>query len=412
MSVPPTSDESSEPTHNWRFGALYFLSFAAIALPGIYLNLFLERRGVSKIQLGMLGAMGAWVGAFAPMFWGFVSDRIQRRKPPIIVMHWATAFLLPLIYVFGDRSFWWLALLYVAFIFFFRPAISLTDAWSLNHVERTGGDYGHVRMWGSFGFAAPLLASLFLLRGSSVSDASALLPVFIGFCAFRVLSGFFTMTMPDEPITGARPKMEWRALRPYLHPFALTFFFAAFAGSFLFNPYYTFFSIYLDQIGIADRYKGMFWVVAVVAESGLIAVSGAFLRRFGRVPLLVTGIAAMSARLFIYAATPSWQIVLVTQTLHAFTFGGFHVAAMQTIQRITPPAFRASGQTMYTSLMGVGGILGGMIGGIIAEEYGIPYLFRVLAIAAAGVSVLVMIGFTVFREDTPLAATADTENDG
>jgi len=103
----------------------------------------------------------------------------------------------------------------------------------------------------------------------------------------------------------------------------------------------------------------------------------------------------MSFRLFVFSLTPPWYVVLATQALHALTFGGTHVASMQIIHRITPEAFRASGQTFLTALVGLGGVLGG----VWAETYGLPGLFRMLAIVGAAATLLVFLGFAKWRED-------------
>ncbi len=192
--------------------------------------------------------------------------------------------------------------------------------------------------------------------------------------------------------------MDWRSLHAYLHPFALTFFLATFMSRFLFGPYYTFFSIYLDEQGIADSFKGIFWVVAVGAEAGLIAISGSLLRRFGEIALLLAGLSAMAFRMFIYSLEPAWYIILATQSLHALTFGAFHVASIQIINRITPEPFRASGQTFNGALLGIGSLLGGVVGGLWAHQYGYAGLYRILAIISAITTLLIGLLFLIWHE--------------
>jgi PPP family 3-phenylpropionic acid transporter len=386
-------------TGGWRYGALYFLSFAGTALYGIYGNVYFRRRGVSNIQIGVLAAIAAWVGTFALPVWGVVSDAFRRRRTPIALAYAATAALFPLFWVWDGRTFGLLCLLMAGFTFFFSPAIPLADAWTLDHLARRGGDYGRLRSWGSVGFTVPLLASVFVLQQSSATTAEALLPVFVGFVAFRLAAAAQALTLPDYRPAAGRPKFEWGSLRAYAHPFALTFFASAFLGRLLFGPYYTFFSIYLDELGIGDRFKGMFWVVAVGAETGLIAVSGRLLERFGPVRLLVAGLGAMAFRLFVYSLEPPWWVVLGTQTLHALTFGATHVASIRVLYRITPDAFRASGQTFYGALLGLGGVLGGMLGGAWAEVFGLAMLYRVLAVLAAAGTLLVGLCFALWHRD-------------
>lgn len=382
----------------WRFALFYFLSFAALSLYGTYGSLYFRRRGVSDIQLGLLFAIPAWIGIFAPMIWGIISDSLHQRRLPNLIMHLMTAAIFPLFWYWDGNKLWLLYIWMGIFTFVFSPSIPITEAWVLDHIAHRGGDYGRIRSWGSLGFAVSLLISIFILKKSSVSTAQDLLPVFFGFCGLRILSGFYILTLPDYQPKGRRPKLNWKELASYLHPFALTFFLAVFMSRFLFSPYYTFFTIYLDDMGIADNLKGIFWIVAVGAETGLIAISGYLLRRFGSIKLLLAGLWAMAFRMFIFSIKPEWYIILATQCLHALTFGAFHVASINIINRITPEQFRASGQTFNAMLLGVGGILGAILGGALSQAYGLAGMFRIYAIIAAGVTTIISVLFYIWRD--------------
>ncbi len=381
----------------WRFALFYFISFCAVSLYGIYGNLYFRRRGVSNVELGILNAIPAWTGIFAPLLWGVISDSLRQRKLPSFIMHIACAIIFPIFWFWNGKSFLLLCVIMGVFTIFFSGSIPLADAWTLDHISRKGGDYGRLRSWGSVGFIAPLLASLFVLKKTEVSQASDLLPVFIGFCAFRLLSGFYSLSLPEYHSTTKKARLEWKSLKVYLDPFVITFFIAVFMSRFLFGPYYTFFSIYLDDIGISDNFKGIYWITAVTAETVLIAVSGSILKRFGAVLMLIAGLLAMAFRMFIFSITPAWYIILLTQTLHALTFGAFHVASIQITNRITPEAFRASGQTFNGAILGIGSLIGGVVGGIWAESYGLTGLFRILSIISLITTIVLSICFAIWR---------------
>ncbi len=384
----------------WRFAAFYFISFSAVSLYGIYGNLYFRRRGVSNVELGILNAIPAWTGIFAPLLWGVISDALRQRKLPNFLMHILSAVLFPLFWYWSGESFFMLCVLMAIFTIFFSGSIPIADAWTLDHISRKGGDYGRLRSWGSIGFVIPLIASLFILKKTEIATAESLLPIFFGFCAFRVISAFYALTLPEYHSKSKGKKLDWGSLRVYLRPFALIFFFATFMSRFLFGPYYTFFSIFLGNQNIPDNMIGIYWVTAVAAETGLIAVSGSLLKRFGAVPMLIVGLAAMSFRMFVYSLEPAWYIILATQSLHALTFGAFHVASIQIINRITPEAFRASGQTFNGALLGIGGLTGGIVGGVWAEAYGLPGLFRMLSIIALITTIVIGICFAIWKEDT------------
>ena len=165
---------------SWNFAALQFFSFAALSLFGTYGMVYFQRRGLSKIQIGILNSIVSAVSIFSPMIWGITSDWLQKRKPLVVVMNLVSALLFPLFWFLDSRSFILLCSIRAIFSFFFRTSVPLIDAWTLDHLSREGGDYGKIRSWGSIGYMIPLVASIFIFSSSSEGQAEVLLPMFFG----------------------------------------------------------------------------------------------------------------------------------------------------------------------------------------------------------------------------------------
>ena len=382
---------------SWNFAALQFFSFAALSLFGTYGMVYFQRRGLSKIQIGILNSIVSAVSIFSPMIWGITSDWLQKRKPLVVVMNLVSALLFPLFWFLDSRSFILLCSIRAIFSFFFRTSVPLIDAWTLDHLSREGGDYGKIRSWGSIGYMIPLVASIFIFSSSSEGQAEVLLPMFFGVSLFRIISAIQAIFLPDYSIE-KREEINWRALNIYLHPFALVFFFSVFIRTFIFAPYFAFFNIYLDQLGVADNMKGLPWIFAVGAEVVMIAFSGSLIRRFGAVSGIILAFIAMSIRLFVLSATPSWEMILFVQLLHGFTFGAYHPASIQIINKITPDFFRATGQTLVSVVGASGGILGSLAGAVWAEANGYTILFRNLGLCALFATILMLVSFSVWKE--------------
>jgi PPP family 3-phenylpropionic acid transporter len=84
--------------------------------------------------------------------------------------------------------------------------------------------------------------------------------------------------------------------------------------------------------------------------------------------------------------TLSWGVVglAVAQSLHALSFGAFHIAAVTIIHQSVPESLRATGQTMYSSLAyGVGSGLGLVFNGWVYADWGPATLFGLSALASA-----------------------------
>ena len=331
------------------------------------------------------------------MIWGLTSDLLQRRKPIVITMHLVSAVLFPLFWFLSSQTFVLICIIMGLFSFFFRPSIPLIDTWTLDYLSNKGGDYGRIRSWGSVGYMVPLLLSILIFSPSSGGTAGVLLPMFFGVSGFRLLAAIQASYMPDMS-PSEREKMDWKALKIYLHPFAIVFFFCVFVRSFVFSPFFAFFNVYLDTLGVTDNMKGLPWIVAVGAEVIMLAFSNKLIQRFGAVTAIICAYVAMAIRFFVLAAAPSWEIILVVQLLHALTFGAYHPAAIQIINRITPESFRATGQTLVSVIGGIGGILGNLIGSVWASSYGYAVLYRYLGLSVSVATIILVIAFSNCKE--------------
>ena len=72
------------------------------------------------------------------------------------------------------------------------------------------------------------------------------------------------------------------------------------------------------------------------------------------------------------------------QTLHAFTFGTYHAAAVALIHQHFRGRHQARGQALYTSLSyGIGDTIGGLASGLTWESLGSAWTFTLAAASAA-----------------------------
>ncbi len=73
-------------------------------------------------------------------------------------------------------------------------------------------------------------------------------------------------------------------------------------------------------------------------------------------------------------------LLLLAQTLHAFTFGSFHAASVEVVSHFFNGRHQARGQAIYNSVAyGVGGTIGGLAGGYALQYLGGQYTFMLAA---------------------------------
>lgn len=386
-----------------RFAVFYFLLLLPVGMQTPYLYLFFQRRGFSDPQLGTLAAVTPLLTVLAPPLWGAVADRFGDRRRTLALLLVASAVVFPWMIV--APSFPATLALMVAFSALAGPPAAIADAIALEHLERAGGDYGRLRLWGSVGFAAPLVLLGLVLERSAGGPARALYPIFIGYALFRLVSAAWTTMLPPSHAP-SRGRLDWRAARAFASPRFLAVAICGVVGTGAMSGYYLYFSIYLDQLGIADNAKGYFWAVAVAAETTMMLGIGALIRRIGLKWTFALALLGVTLRLLAFSFTLAPAQIAVVQLLHALTFTAFSVSAIMFVSRLTPPDLRASGQSLWMALtMGVGSALGAKLSGLASQVYGLHGMYRLFALAGAAA----LVGAIALVREPPPAVAGNAE---
>jgi PPP family 3-phenylpropionic acid transporter len=99
--------------------------------------------------------------------------------------------------------------------------------------------------------------------------------------------------------------------------------------------------------------------------------------------LLLCGIATV-ARMAITAGLGGWFAALVVaQLLHALSFATHHTTCIALVSRHFPGRLRGRGQALFTVIgYGFGGVLGVLLGGAVAQEFGYRTMFAAAALLA------------------------------
>jgi PPP family 3-phenylpropionic acid transporter len=396
-----------------RFASFYFLVYLPIGMQAPYLFLFFKRQGFTDAQLGTLAAVTPILNIFAPPLLGAVADmqlRRRRNNPPEAGRHEPAVLRVIrdafwLVTPLGDRrrmlalllllsavifpglmyaqSFAATLAVMLAFAAVSAAPMAIGDAITLESVERTRADYGRLRLWGSVGFAMPLIALGAILQKGTGAPASSLYPIFIGYAISRLISAAWVAVLPRSK--GDRHGLfDLRAARAFANRRFIALALPAVVASGAMSAYYLYFTIYLDQVGIADNLKGYFWVAAVVAETGMMLVIGKVIERAGLKWTFVLSLAGISLRLLAFSFQLSPTAIAAVQLLHALTFTAQVVSTITFISRIIPPELRASGQTIWMALTtGIGSACGAKLSGIAAGAFGLMGMFRLFAVVAA-----------------------------
>ncbi|MDC7691228.1 MFS transporter [Vogesella indigofera] len=355
------------------FAAFYFSYFAFQGLFGPFWGLYLESLSFSTVQISVLMALSTLARIVAPGLWGWLADRRGRRRSIIL----STSLLSALAFAFVglDNGFWWVFVSLAVSHFFWAAALPLVEASTAHLTRATPGRYSRVRVWGSIGFVTLSLVGGALLELLGLAN----LPwAVLALLLLIALAAWFVPEVHAAPRSTSRQSIAGTLRRPQV----LALFACCFLLAFGMGPYYTFYSIGLQQAGYGKSAIGWLWSVGVICEIGVFLLMPRLMARFTLEQLMLASLLVTALRFVLIALLLAQPAVAVfAQTLHAFTFGVHHAAAVGLIHRYFAEQHQARGQGLYViASFGIGGSAGGLLGGVLWPYGGVTLTFAVSAV--------------------------------
>jgi len=275
-------------------------------------------------------------------------------------------------------------LITIVYGIFFSPLISFLEAFAMDALGGEKRRYGRVRAWGSISFIAMVVV---LGRAIDAYTTRIVLAVVLVGSALQTAFAFAI------PAAAAGRKAKPGSDTGFLFSrTALVFFASAFLMLVSHGAYYGFFSIHLENLGFGKAFIGVSWAVASAAEITVMLGSGRMFNRFSpQKVLLFSFLAAVLRWVWLFFAR-SPAAILVSQFLHAATYGAFHMASILYIDELAPPRSKTIGQAVNNGVTyGLGLMLGFFLNGYLYERLGSAALFPISAAIAFSGGLLFLI---------------------
>jgi len=358
-----------------NLSAFYFFYFAYLGAFAPFFALYLTSVGMSAVEIGMLMALPQLTRILAPHLWGWLADRSGRRIH--VVRASGVAGTLVFLGAFAGESFALLCTVLFAMTFFWSAALPLVEATTLSHLGDETAQYGRIRVWGSVGFIAAVVAVGYLLDATS---PRAVLWVIAGLMAGMLLLSWRLDEAPVAPHPGDdRP--VWHIVR---RPEVIAVVAASALMAAAHGPYYTFYTIHLVDFGYSKSAAGWLWALGVICEVGIFIWMSRLYRAFTLRQILIASTLLAALRFVVIGwGAQSVVLLLAAQTLHAASFGSFHAAAIGVVHKLFRGRHQARGQAIYGSLAyGFGGTIGGLASGYAWGGLGAGLTFTLAAACA------------------------------
>jgi PPP family 3-phenylpropionic acid transporter len=329
-----------QPGFRFIISSQYFIYFGVLGIFLPYFNLYCYHLGFTGLQIGIVSALRSLAMVLFPLIWGSLADRFQIRKPIYILCTFLSTSIWSLYLFFAD--FWPMLVITVFYGIFYAPIISFLEAVTMDVLGKEKKSYGLIRVWGSISFIAMVLVLGKIIDLYSVDIILILiLAGSLVLAAISILVPAIKTRPQDLLAPGAGSLLEKRVI---------IFLFCGFLMLVSHGAYYGFFSIHLENLGYGSTFIGIAWALASTAEILVMIKSEKIFSRFSLENVLFFSFLVAAVRWMILFFAESAAVILLSQILHAATYGTFHMASILYIDRLAPEQIKTLGQSVNNAL--------------------------------------------------------------
>lgn len=330
----------------FRLSLFYAAIFLVIGLLVPFWPVWLESRGMTETEIGVLLAAAMLMRAASNPLVAQAADRHGSRRRMIVILSWGALAAYGLFV--PAEGFWALLAVGIVASVFFSSMLPLVETVTMAKVQGDGLDYGRMRLWGSLSFILAATLGGWALVGRP--DDMVLWMVL----AALALVVAAAAAMPDAKVPAAMPRRRAPLAGLLRDPRFVGFLLCASLLQASHAVYYGFATLHWRAAGHSATVIGALWAEGVIAEVVLFAFSGAAVARLGPRGLLALAACAGIVRWSVLGLGTGLGALVAVQFLHAFTFGATHLATMHFIARNVAPEVAATAQSLYSSTaMGV-----------------------------------------------------------
>lgn len=365
-----------------RIALFYGALFLIYGMHVPFMPMWLAWRGLTPAEIAAIMAAPFFLRVVITPAVALAADRNGTHRKIMIVLAWLA--LLFVLALSQAAQFWPVMLLTVPLIICNATQMPLAETLAVKGMRDAGIDYGRVRLWGSLTFiAASFIGGLIIDR---TGPGAGIWLVAFGVVA-TILATHILPRIRDEPVPDADTQSPfWHASVPRRligsKAFA-AFLVASGCVQAAHAAVLTYSTLIWQSQGLSAGMCGTLWAIAVLAEVGLFAYSRHILARIGPAMLLIASAALSILRWALMAYDPPLALLMPLQVLHAFTYGGSHIAAIHFIHQAVPLSMQGSAQALYATV--ASGIAMGIATLIAGHLYAVSGSGAYLAMAAISV---------------------------
>ena len=394
--MPERSSESqpSDARNLYAFGITSFLNDTASEMAYWVLPAFLISLGAGPAQLGLIEGVAESVASFAKLFSGYLTDRIERRKPLVVGGYSVANAVKPLLAV---STAWWHILL-IRFSDRLAKGVrgAPRDVMVAESVPsgRLGSAYGLIQSMDSAGAIAGPLAALVLLARYGMRGVfwAAAVPgalcVLVAFFGIRETKGRTTEESDRRPAKkSAETPHASNATLPgafYMVLIAVTLFSLG-------NSSDMFLVMRAQNVGIPVKLAPLLGLVFNLTYTLGSWPAGWFSDRFSRRWIAAAGYLIFAAVYFVFGRAPSTLAIWITMAVYGLYYALTQPVLKALVVETVREEIRGRALGVYFFATSVATLAASLITGELWKRYGAGVPFYLSAGLAAVSAVLLVL---------------------
>lgn len=361
---------------------LFILIGVVVAAFFPFLSLFLDGKGLTAGQIGVvIAGMAVARVLFSPL-WGHLADTTMGRRTALqIGTLGGAAAALALFAADG-----YVAVVVAAFALAGVAATMIpnVDAIALEHLgDERMSDYGRIRGWESLSYATTCLVVGALLEQAGIRWSMVIYAI----GSLMMFAWSVAALAPDRPEhktehgrLGAVGAVFREAPRFWVFLLAMLFVWTGF------NAAWNFIGLKIAQGGGGPLLVGLGAALGGLVEVPVMRLSSRFTRRVGLRPVYVAGCVVYATGFLLWGIVESPTIVSMLTVFEGAGFALLFTSAVVAIGRMLPSTLYSTGQSLAGTVgFGIAPIVGAGLGGWVFDRFGTVTLYL-------GASVLALVG--------------------
>lgn len=376
-----------------KLSMYYFTFFFAGGIYFPFLSVYLKNVGYSGSEIGFIFAAGSVGSIFIQPLVGMLTDVAKDYRSLIKL-----GVLLSSIFVFGflfTDYFLFILITNVVMAIVSSPLYTVVDAIAVENASRFSYVYGQVRVWGAVGWSVMTFISGYILKAVGY-DKMFLIYAILNIGLLVIV--FLFPKLDKQP--HERPKLTDGFKTLMRNPIFIYFTFIGLMYQVLVAINLTYLPMYYQKLGYPLELLGWNFAIAAVIEIPLFIIVTKIIKRIGLFPLMAIGVATFAVKYTLMGFAPSLPYMLGIQLLDGIGFALSISAAIEIVNLLAPERAKATAQTIFGAITGIGGlagIIGNITGGFYYDHQGPEMMYWVMG-GIAAVAALLLLAFPNHRK--------------